>query len=1277
VNSPVNTTAVSTDPRDRDGDGADARRGGLVADVVYLVLLVAVTLLSLGWLVMGAVVGAAAYVPAAAAAFSSAAAGGSRWAQGVLAAIPRSEPLGQAVLDYALSLLSIGVAAVLLVRVGRSWSVRLLVLAMVGSAGAFNLQAHAADTAVRTASGLAVGGLHQVLLHGVACAAYILALLMFPPDRRGTAPGGVARTMLVVAGVGTLLLVGFGTALLPHTTSCVLFFGFLVPIAGLVVLPGRIRTGTTAAARAQARLLFSTLAAAFAVALVLAVITVLLWSIGFTGLAIDDPTAHTGPGPGEPTGLLFWFARLACIAIAVAVFFATRSEGLWDAERLFSRGLVAALVTALIGGGYVVVRTVLEEAIDAEKPAVTAATLAVVPAALAFLPVYVRVERVVDRMLFGARPTPYSVLAGIAALSRAGSTDAPDLERVAEAVGRGLGATTCRLTVVRPGLHDRAYTWVDPGAQASDALVEVAVRHGTEPIGTISVDRAAAAGLQGQRQNLMQDIADSLGAVFQASRSGIELERQLRAALAHAAEIAASRRAVVGEMDAERRRIERDLHDGAQHHLVSLRLTLGLVEHQVSTGQFDQARSRLDQVAEQIDTAESILAETATGVSSPLLAERGLVGALRTELAGGHPPVTFDSHGVPADLPVPADVAAAVFYCCLESVNNARKHAAGAPIGVRVARTDGRLRFTVHDEGPGWNPDAGTGSTGRGLRNLRARIAAVDGRIEIRSAPGAGTVVEGSAPLPQPASEAAAEAPSPTGAPARPVATPGLPLIEQVRDALRTARELYHGTPQADPLRVLALRLDEPLRVAVAGPPGAGASTLVEALRAAADRGPGAGLGVTLIDVSDGGPRSGAGRAPPQPGSDDALAPLADAFVLLLRCPHGEDGALPVPPDGPDPPRPALAIGVLARADELDGAADADEVAAGWSTRPEVRAFCHVVVPVAGLVARAAATLGDAEYRTLQELCASSGDGSRDLGSARPEGHAGGAGSSEGDVGRAASGGKAVTVVPAAVLSPSTSVPSSSVPSSSVPSPPGPSPPGPSSPVPSSPEPSATAPETATASVPRALAASAEAGHQELLQRFGPAGVRMAVELIRCGRAPTSAALAAELLRCSGVPLLLELIDSRFARRAEAVKARTALLALETLVRDHASPAAGSALVYRLDRIRSGAHELTEADLVDALRCGALAVPDGEREAAERLLGATGAAPRARLGLPADAGPKEVAQAAGEQLARWHGLAGHPMSVKDVRDVAAVLVQTCEQLLARAARNDGRMGGTQ
>ncbi|GAA1326341.1 sensor histidine kinase [Pseudonocardia xinjiangensis] len=1082
----MSSPAVLDQAAVRDDTAAGARRGGLFVVAGYAVLLVVVTVLSLGWLVVGAVVGAAAHLPSVAAGLGAAAAGGSRWARGVLEAIPRSEPFGQAVLDYAFSLLSIGVAVGLLVRRRGSRPARLLVLALVGSAGAFNLQAHAADTAVQVASGLAVGGLHQVVLHGIACAAYILALLMFPPDQRAAGPGGLARAVLVAAGVGTLVLVGFGTALLPHTTSCVLFFGFLVPLAGLVTLPRRIRHGTTAAARAQARMLFSVLAAAMAVAVVLAIITVVLWSIGFAGLGIVDPTAHAGPPEAdEPTALLFWFARLASIAIAAAVFLATGGARGWTAEGLFSRGLVAALVAALVGGGYVVVRTVLEQLVDDGDPAgaFSAATLAVVPAALAFLPVYVRVERFVDRLLYGARPTPYSVLAGIAALSRATTGDAPDLARVAEAVGRGLGATTCRLTVVRPELHDRAYTWVEPGAQPSDALAEVAVRHGSERIGTIAVDHAAVAGLQGQRRHLLEDIADSLGAVFQASRSGIELERQLRAALAHAGEIAESRRAVVAEMDGERRRIERDLHDGAQHHLVSLRLTLGLVEHQVSTGQFDQARGRLEQVAEQIDTAESILAETATGVSSPLLAEQGLVGALRTELRGGHPPVTLDCDGVAADAAIPADVQAAVFFCCLEAVNNARKHAGGAAIGVWLVTEDGRVRFAVHDEGPGWDLSAGAGSPGRGMRNLTARIAAVGGRIEVRSEPGEGTVVAGSAPLPRPAEEPEADAAAPgrTG-PAVAAAAPGLSLIDQVRDALRTARALYHGTCWADPLRALAQRLDEPLRVGVAGPAGADVPALVEALRSAAGRAGTPALDVTLVDMSV-----------PHSGPDDALVPVAEAFVLLLGPPGN-----PEPVAGlPAPLRPALAIGVPV------------DAAAGLAHRPDTGTPCHVVTPVAP---------------------------------------------------------------------------------------------------------------------------------------------------------------------CPDVPHLLGLIAARFALRAESLKARAALLALESMVRADPPPVDGRALVYRLDRIRSGAHELTEIDLVDALRSGELDLPDGEREVAERLLGAQGADPRARLALAPAAGPREVARAAGAQLVRWQGVAAHPMSGKDLRDVAAVLVQTCEQLLARAGLHGGRAG---
>ncbi len=247
---------------------------------------------------------------------------------------------------------------------------------------------------------------------------------------------------------------------------------------------------------------------------------------------------------------------------------------------------------------------------------------------------------------------------------------------MAEAVGRGLGATACRLTVLRPGLRDRVYSWAKPGVVA-DPVVEVDVRHGRSASARSRWTSARSPACTASASTCSRTSPTASAWCSRPTGPGIELERQLRAALSYAGGIAVSRRAVVAEMDWERRRIERDLHDGAQHHLVSLRLALGLVEHQVSTAQLAQARTRLEQIADQIDVAEAILAETAKGVSSPLLAELGLVRALRRELGSGHPPVAVDAHGVDEQLRLPADVEAAVYFCCLEAVNNARKHAPG------------------------------------------------------------------------------------------------------------------------------------------------------------------------------------------------------------------------------------------------------------------------------------------------------------------------------------------------------------------------------------------------------------------------------------------------------------------------------------------------------------------------------------------------------------------------------------------------------------------------
>ena len=356
-----------------------------------------------------------------------------------------------------------------------------------------------------------------------------------------------------------------------------------------------------------------------------------------------------------------------------------------------------------------------------------------------------RADRLVERLLHGRRPTPYRVLLEITELTR---TAAPgtELDRLPEAIGRHLGARTVQLTAHRPGLRDRVFRWRREDAGEADASVVFPIRHREDEVGVLAVDGEAVAG-GSERRQLLADVADSLGAVLQAHRVEIELERQLRAAVAHGEQIATSRRAAVAEMDGERRALERNLHDGAQHHLVSLRLALGLVEHQVGAGQLDAARDRLGHILEQVDTAEAVLAETATGVSSATLAERGVVETLRYETAGAGSTVTVDAAGVPPGRRYGTDVEAAVYFCCLEAVNNARKHAPGAAITITFAEVDGVLRFSVRDDGPGFAVDPSAAGHQRGMRNVATRITAVGGTVALDSAPGRGTTVAGSIPL--------------------------------------------------------------------------------------------------------------------------------------------------------------------------------------------------------------------------------------------------------------------------------------------------------------------------------------------------------------------------------------------------------------------------------------------------------------------------------------------------------------------------------------------------
>ncbi|HEX7166871.1 MAG TPA: sensor histidine kinase [Acidimicrobiales bacterium] len=205
------------------------------------------------------------------------------------------------------------------------------------------------------------------------------------------------------------------------------------------------------------------------------------------------------------------------------------------------------------------------------------------------------------------------------------------------------------------------------------------------------------------------------------------------------AEIQRSRQRIVTAQDSERRRLERDLHDGAQQQLVALKLRLALAAAAVEESAPDVARQLHDLEGATSEAIEA-LRELAHGIYPPLLGSAGIVRALRQQASRLPMPVEVE----PDDLPrFGADVEAAVYFCCLEALQNVAKHAGASHASVAFAAGNG-LTFTVTDDGSGFDPSST--ANGHGLTNLADRVAALGGTLDISSSPGEGTTVRGWVP---------------------------------------------------------------------------------------------------------------------------------------------------------------------------------------------------------------------------------------------------------------------------------------------------------------------------------------------------------------------------------------------------------------------------------------------------------------------------------------------------------------------------------------------------
>jgi signal transduction histidine kinase len=195
--------------------------------------------------------------------------------------------------------------------------------------------------------------------------------------------------------------------------------------------------------------------------------------------------------------------------------------------------------------------------------------------------------------------------------------------------------------------------------------------------------------------------------------------------------------------DAQRRRIERDLHDGAQQHLVALAVNVNLAR-QIAAADPAAAQELLEQVSHDLQDAVQELRNLAHGIYPPLLMDRGLSEALRAAANRAALPTVVAADDIGR---YPQAVEAAVYFCCLEALQNAGKHAGeGATATVTIAVDEGALLFSVADDGAGFDL-AGRGRDGHGFVNMSDRVGAIGGTVTVESAPGRGTRVAGRLPL--------------------------------------------------------------------------------------------------------------------------------------------------------------------------------------------------------------------------------------------------------------------------------------------------------------------------------------------------------------------------------------------------------------------------------------------------------------------------------------------------------------------------------------------------
>ncbi|MFC0681749.1 GAF domain-containing sensor histidine kinase [Lysobacter korlensis] len=581
-----------------------------------------------------------------------------------------------------------------------------------------------------------------VVMPTLALLAYLLAPPGEPPPLvRVQPPAGIAGPLAAGSDAHPVFAVAAaGAAVL----------GALAPIAAVAALLHRFHTGGPVV-RQQIKWL-----------LVPAAVSVALQTVPVHAIE-SEPLAAAA------RALVLAAVPLPLIAVAVAVL----KHRLWDIDVVIPRGLVFTLASGVLTVCFLGVALLAGVSLGGPDARVAAAVGLALLVALLAQPLRRRLERRLSRLLYGDQPSGLMALARLNGIADA----APGARQLGFGIADGLrtslgsgwagvwlyfagdGAGTLRplavagagdgLSALLPRPAVPVLSGLSGAVPLSDLPPPVAesVRgvlpeeprlvaplvSGGALLGLLACGGAAHAVTR-EEAELLTVVARESALALRNLRLEEELRQRLEQIERQAAELHDSRQRLVAVQDEERRRIERDLHDGAQQRLVSLAARLRRAAE--TGGRRDTA---LTELADEAEEAVFALQELARGIYPSLLADRGLVPALSAQAAR-----------LPADIRVEAGygvrgrrfdraVETALYFVALEALTNAVKHAPGARIGVSLAEDAGGVTLEVRDDGPGMSA-AGTRS-GTGLQNMRDRIEALGGILTVGDLPGGGTRV--------------------------------------------------------------------------------------------------------------------------------------------------------------------------------------------------------------------------------------------------------------------------------------------------------------------------------------------------------------------------------------------------------------------------------------------------------------------------------------------------------------------------------------------------------